>query len=31
MGALLCGGLLESAANGSGLLEVEPDVSVGCV
>ena len=31
MGALLGGGLLESAANGGGLLEVEADVSVGCL
>ena len=32
MSALLDGGgLLESAANGGGLLEVEADVLVGCV
>ena len=31
MSALLCGGLLEYAADGSGLLEVEPDVSIGCM
>ena len=31
MGALLGGGLLESTTDGGGLLEVEVDVSVGCV
>ena len=31
VGVLFGGGLLESAANGGGLLEVEADVSVGCV
>ena len=31
MGALLGSGLLESAADGVGLLEAEADVLVGCV
>ena len=31
MGSLLGGDLLESAADGGGLLEVVADVSVGCV
>ena len=31
MGALLGGGLLESAVDGGGLLEAEADVSVGYV
>ena len=31
MGALLGGGPLESATGGGGLLEVEADVSVGCL
>ena len=31
MGALLGGGLLESAVDGGGLLEAEVDVSVGYV
>ena len=31
MGALLGSGLLESAADGGGLLEAEADVSVGCL
>ena len=31
MGALLAGGLLESVADGGGLLEAEANVSVGCL
>ena len=31
MGALLGGGLLESAVDASGLLEAKTDVLVGCV
>ena len=31
MGALLAGGLLESAADGIGLLEAKANVSVGCL
>ena len=31
MGTLLGGALLESTADGGGLLEAETDVSVGCV
>ena len=31
MSALLSGGLLESTAHGSGLLEAEADVSVDCL